>query len=57
MQILALLQKDSGLSRSEIAVRLEVSDATIKRDLATLQKLGVISRKGADKNGKWIVNK
>lgn len=57
MIILDLLQKNGGLSRSSIATSLDVSDATIKRDIAILQELGVISRKGAKKNGIWIVNR
>lgn len=52
-----MLRSNGNLGRTEIAHAINAGEATIGRDLATLQKLGVISRKGADKNGKWIVNK
>ena len=36
---------------------LSVSQRTIERDLATLQKIGVLKRKGKDNDGMWVIVK
>ena len=35
---------------------LSVSQRTIERDLAALQKMGVLKREGKDNDGKWTIN-
>ena len=32
------------------------NERTIERDLAKLKKLGVLTREGGRKEGKWVVN-
>jgi ATP-dependent DNA helicase RecG len=36
---------------------LSVSQRTIERDLAALQKMGVLKREGKDNDGIWIIKK
>lgn len=40
-----------------LAEHFSVSVTTIKRDLSTLQKLGLIRHEGPDKGGRWVVLK
>lgn len=42
-------------SRLLIAKKLKVSEATVKRDIASLVKLGIIKRFGSNKTGHWEV--
>lgn len=39
----------------EISEELNISQRTIKRDLANMQKNGIISRQGSDKTGVWVI--
>ena len=41
-----------GKQTSEI---LSVSQRTIERDLAALQKIGVLKREGKDNDGLWVM--
>ena len=34
-----------------------MSQRTIERDLSTLQKIGVLKRKGKDNDGMWVIVK
>ena len=43
-------------NRLLIASKLKVSEATVKREIADLIKLGVIKRVGSNKTGHWEVN-
>ena len=38
-----------------MANKLDISLATLKRELTSLRKKGYISRSGSDKNGQWII--
>lgn len=35
--------------------KTNVTERTIKRDIANLQELGIISREGGRKDGSWII--
>lgn len=53
--IVELLKRDSGMSRNQIAKELNVSPATIARDLKSMQELHMIERIGSNKTGYWLV--
>ncbi|MBQ3384836.1 MAG: putative DNA binding domain-containing protein [Erysipelotrichaceae bacterium] len=53
--ILSIIRKDSSSTRESIAQQLNLSTATIGRELRTMQELGLIKRKGSNKNGYWII--
>lgn len=53
----SLIASLSAKATSErISEKLSVSDRTIETDLAQLKKLGILSREGGCKEGKWIIN-
>ncbi len=53
--ILELIRKDKSLTIPEMSLKTNVTERTIKRDIATLQELGIISREGGRKDGSWII--
>ena len=55
LQIVELLREESGLTRKEMAARLDCSDSTVKRCLQSMVGKGAIKRIGAKKNGEWII--
>jgi len=56
-KILDLIEKNSAISRAEIAIRLGLSEDTIKEYLAKLKEKGIIKRVGADRGGYWEIIK
>ncbi len=52
--ILTLLKNDGFLSLASIAKECDVSEKTIKRDIADLKEMGLIRREGTTR-GRWIV--
>lgn len=40
-----------------MAQKMNVSEKTIKRELAVLQEKGTLIRKGGRKEGRWVVKK
>jgi ATP-dependent DNA helicase RecG len=53
--ILDLLRKNSKKSRNKLSEELNISEATIKRELSYLSSIGLITRIGPDKGGHWEV--
>ena len=53
--ILQMIQKDDTITIKEMTQKTNVSDITIKRDLAYLQKTGFLIREGGRKDGRWVV--
>ena len=53
--ILSTMKQFPSITRDELANKLDVSLATLKRELTSLRKRGYIVRSGSDKNGQWIV--
>lgn len=51
--ILEMIDKDSYVTIPEMSLKTGVATRTIKRDIETLQTLGVLRRKGGRKNGEW----
>ena len=50
-----LIKKDSFISAQQMSVVLSVVKRTIERDLADMQKKGVLIREGNTSAGHWIV--
>ena len=55
--ILSTMKQNPSITRENLANKLDVSIATLKRELTSLRKKGYISRRGSDKNGQWIILK
>lgn len=53
--IFKLLKDNPEMTIREISEVLNISQRTIKRDLANMQKNGIISRHGSDKTGVWVI--
>ena len=50
-----LKEQNPFIIREDLANKLGISLATLKRELTSLRKEGYITRSGSDKNGQWIV--
>ena len=46
-----------SLNRDELAEKVNLSLATLKREITLLRKNGYIGRDGSNKNGKWLLIK
>ena len=55
--ILSAMKQNPSITREDLANGLEVSLATLKRELTSLRKKGYIARSGSDKNGQWLILK
>ena len=55
MIILGLIRENKNLTIPEMSLKTNVTERTIKRDIANLQELGIISREGGRKDGSWII--
>ena len=55
MIILDLIRENKNLTLPEMFLKTNVTERTIKRDIANLQELGIISREGGRKDGSWII--
>ena len=53
--ILDMMRQNPNISIAELARSLGVTDRTIARDIAHLQKSNRLTRKGGDKGGEWVV--
>ena len=54
--ILNLIKANKNITIPEISQRTNVTERTVKRDIASLQELGIIVREGGRKDGIWIIN-
>ena len=55
--ILALIRDNIDITGKELANKLKTSLPTIRRDLSTLRKLGVVIYAGSSKYGHWEILK
>ena len=55
LKIIELIGKNNQASQSEIAKKMKVNESTVFRNIAKLKSLGVISREGSDKTGRWVI--
>ena len=53
--ILDLIRENKNLTIAEMSQKTNVTERTIKRDIATLQELGIILREGGRKDGSWAI--
>ena len=56
-KICDLINKNPFISSKQMSVVLSVVHRTVQRDLATLQKMGVLLREGNTSAGRWVVIK
>ena len=56
-RVLLLLDGNPALTAGDIAEQTGLSKRGIEKQLKKLRELGVIERKGSDKNGQWVINK
>ena len=56
-KVLLLLDSDPSLSATEIAEKTGLSKRGVEKQIKKFRDLGIISRKGSDKNGLWLINK
>ena len=56
-KILNLIKEFPTITGKQMSEMLSVSQRTIERDLAALQKLDILKREGKDNDGKWIIVK
>ena len=54
-KILNLIKESPTITGKQMSETLSVSQRTIERDLAALQKMGVLKREGKDNDGKWTI--
>ena len=58
--IIEMIIADPFLSAKAISEKMSekevTNERTIERDLAKLKKLGILTREGGRKEGKWVVN-
>ena len=48
-------QVSKGITREEIASILSLSESTIKREIATLKEMAILTRVGGRYSGHWVV--
>jgi ATP-dependent DNA helicase RecG len=53
--ILELMTNNKNISKIDLSIKYKVGLTTIKRDILTLKKQGLIKRIGSDKKGYWEV--
>jgi len=56
LDIIRLMRENPSISTAAIAEKLKVSRQTVATHVKSLQDVGVISRVGPDKGGRWVVN-
>ena len=54
-KILNLIKDSPTITGKQMSEILSVSQRTIERDLAALQKIGVLKREGKDNDGLWVM--
>ena len=55
--IVETMQKRPSITGEDLAALLNVSIATLRRDISTLKRKGYVEREGSDKSGRWVVLK
>ena len=55
--VLSAMKQNLSITREILASKLNVSLATLKRELSSLRQNGYITRSGSDKNGRWVILK
>ncbi len=53
--IIAIIQSNLAVSAKQMSETLSVTSRTIERDLAVMQKAGIIRHEGKDNAGVWVI--
>ena len=53
--MLDLIKSDDLITIHQMTQKINVSEKTIKRELAFLQEKGILTREGGRKEGKWVI--
>lgn len=53
--ILLMIAEDSSLTSQKISQKTGVTQRTVLTDLTSLQSMGIVSREGGRKEGKWVI--
>lgn len=53
--ILNLIKKSPTITAKQMSEILSVTSRTVERDISSLKDMGILSRKGTDKSGEWIL--
>ena len=53
--IVSIIRSNPTVSAKQMSETLSVTSRTIERDLAVMQKAGVIRHEGSDKTGVWVI--
>jgi ATP-dependent DNA helicase RecG len=51
------MAENSSITIEQLAQICEVSDKTIKRDIAKLKEQGLLERQGSLKSGSWVIKR
>lgn len=54
--IMNMVRLSATITLPEIALKLSVGVRTVKTEIKELQRLGILSREGGRKEGKWVIN-
>ncbi len=55
-EILRLIRESPTITAKRMSEILSVTSRTIERDIASLKGMGILTRKGADNDGEWIIH-
>ena len=53
--VVSLMTKNPKITLGEISERLSISERQVKRLVSDLTSLGIITRKGSNRAGEWII--
>lgn len=55
--ILSVIQNNDRITELKMTEKIKASDKTIRREIAGLQKKGILTREGGRKDGRWVIIK
>jgi len=55
-KILDAIEKDSGVSRAQLAVIVGITTDGIRYSIKNLKRKGILERVGSNRNGKWVIH-
>lgn len=55
LSVLRLLSDNHGMTRSELAGNMGITESGVKKIISNMRKAGWIERRGSNKSGYWIV--
>ena len=55
--ILAAIESNPGLTQKALSESTGIPVSSVKRILTELREEGIITRRGSDRKGEWIVNR